>query len=260
MAIVRSHSTSTFSRIFQGLALISLVAFVRPVHAVTISVSNVPSSLDQSQEVDADVFLSCDGCSDSYLRGVFYPNGTNYFGFTQNNQGQWIGTSNDKTQYFKVGENDLFEGSWSGKLKVKPDPADSAYSGPGNYVFKVGRYTGGGSATWSNEVSLAISGPTATQAPTKTPTPAPQATNTLTPTIIHSPTKKSTPTKTPTPKISLTPTIEVSPSGIVLGTETAATPSGGIKPVLPLIIALLLVAIGLAIIAIVLVWKKRKLQ
>ncbi|MBI4062486.1 phage holin family protein [Candidatus Gottesmanbacteria bacterium] len=254
MATARSPSTFMFSKL--GLAL--LFALLAPsVYAVTVSIGNVPTNIDQSQEFDVDVFLSCASCGDSYLRGAFYPGGTNYFGFTQNNQGRWIGTVSDKTQYFKVAESELLEGSWSGKLKVKSDPEDSAYSGSGNYYFKVGRYTAGGSATWSNEVSLAISGPTPTptNTPTKTPTQAPQSTSAPTPT------KKLTPTKTPTPKISLTPTAT---AAAVLGAEvtvasSTATVSGGLKQVLPLIVALLLVAIGLAIIAGVLVWKKRKL-
>ena len=265
MATAPCRFTCTFSKAI--LAIVFLAFFAAPIHAVTVSVHNLPSLLDQSQELEADVFLECSGCGDSYLRGVFYPDGTKYFGLTQNNQGQWIGTVSDKTQYFKVVQGDLSEGSWSGKLKVKPDAGDSSYSGPGNYFFKVGRYTAGGSATWSNEASLSISGPTNTPTPantsTKSPTQVSQATSTPIPPAASTPvpTKKSIPTKTPTPKKFPTPlATESAVLGESLIASAAATPSGGLQAVIPAVVSLLLVAAGLAIIAGVLVWKKRKLS
>jgi len=150
------------------------------------------------------------------MRGVFYPSGTNYFGFTQNNSGNWIGTVTDRSLYFTITKTDLVDASWSGKLKVKPDSSDSAYSGPGEYLFKIGRYTsvGDSSADWSNELGIKITGPT--PAPTLDPTPTLAPTSTPTPTPIKTP--DPTPTKTPTPKPISSQTVAV------LGETTVDSP------------------------------------
>lgn len=259
--------------------LVVFFLFALPVQAVSVSFSAMPSSVDEQQEVQIDVSLSCSGCGDSYLRGAFFPDGSNYFGFTKNNGGTWIGTESDKTQYFKVAQDELVEGSWSGKLVVKPDKDDSHYNGPGTYQFKVIRYTSGGSATYADPVNLAISGPTPTPTPTNTPVATPTPTRTPTPTNNPTPTKTptptpavSTPTKTPTPTVAKTntPTNTPTPSSeasiteepisspSVLGATDEATPESSPRSsIKPLIISLLLVATGLATLASYFVWQKR---
>ncbi len=260
-------------KVYFGLPgiLCALLLIVSPVLAVTLTVSNAPGSLDENQEIQVDVSMLCLGCNDSYLRGVFYLSGSNYFGFTQNNSGSWISTTNDKTQYFKIGQTDLIEGSWNGKLKVKPDTSDSAYAGPGSYYLKVGRYTSAGdtSADWSNDLSLSITGPTPTPTPTLTPTstamptptatpvPTPTPTPTSTPTPLPTKTPTPTPTKTPTPTIvqQSSPTATPTGSSFVLGDTSAseATPSSG-RRWQPIVVSLLFVGMGLVILSGVLFW------
>ena len=190
--------------------------------ALTISISNLPMSIDRDQETDVDLFFNCAGCGDSYMRGVFYPSGTNYFGFTRNNGGSWIGTSADRSLYYAIAKSDLADASWSGKIKVKPDSGDSAYTGPGEYLFKIGRYTSANdsSADWSNELVIKITGPTPTPSPTFAPTTNPTVAPTKTPT----PAPTSTRTPTPSPTKSPSPTPAGSPEGLVLG-EAAVSPS-----------------------------------
>lgn len=184
------------------IALIVISFFPKNVLAATqISVSNVPSNIGESTEFDVLVSLVCSSCTtDSYLRGVFYPSGSSYFGYTKDNNGNWSNTSGSNcTSYFKVSLADLLEGSWSGRLTFKPDTESSFYNGSGEYLFKVGRYTPScGSPTWSLESTISIIGPT------KTPTPLP----TSVPTDTPIPTKTPTPTKSPTPLPSktITPT------------------------------------------------------
>ncbi|MBI2621301.1 MAG: hypothetical protein HYW63_01475 [Candidatus Levybacteria bacterium] len=190
-----------------GLSLFLFASYITPSFAVSLSVDSFPSSIDQSEEAEVGVTLLCSGCKDSYLRGVFYPTGTSYFGYTQHNAGTWSNApASGCTTFFKVEQADFIEGSWSGTLKIKPDKDSSYYKGPSEYFFKVGRYTSScGSATWSEDVIIAISGPTPTPIPINTPTP------TKSPTPTKIPTQKKTaasqegksPTKTPTPKISL---------------------------------------------------------
>jgi hypothetical protein len=189
--------------------------------AVSLVSSNIPSSIDQNSEFDADVLLTCKGCDISYVRGVFYPSGTSYFGFTQNKNGDWINVSGGNcSQYYQVVLGDFSpEGTWSGKIKVKPDVTSPLYSGPGEYLFKIARYSSGCSTTWSQESTIAITGPTHTPTPTETPVP----TNTQTPTHTVTPasTQTSTPTLRLTPSSTTTPTQKISPASG--GDETGDT-------------------------------------
>jgi hypothetical protein len=166
----------------------------------SLTVDSVPLSIDQAQEFTVNVNFSCSSCStDSYLRGVFYPSGSSYFGYTQDNSGNWSNAPGGGcTTYFKIAQSDLSSGTWSGTLKVKPDIASSYYNGPGEYLFKVGRYTPScpSASVWSTEATISITGPT--------PTPTPAPTNTPTPTTVATPTS--------TPKLTATPTLKPTPS------------------------------------------------
>lgn len=192
----------------------------------SLSVTNIPLTIDQSQEFGVGITFSCPGCtSDSYLRGVFYPNGTSYFGYTQDNNNNWNNAAAGScTTYFKITQTDLSkDGTWSGTLKLKPDKDNSYYNGPGEYLFKVGRYTPScGSPLWSTETTIAITGPTPTPTPADTSTPTPTSKPTPTSTPIVTPTK----TPTPTTRISISPTPTNSQSRVsVLGDETKISPT-----------------------------------
>jgi hypothetical protein len=208
-------------------ALIAVLFFlfniflVNPVIAATqISVSDIPLTIDQANNFEVSILFACSSCtSDSYLRGVFYPSGSSYFGYTQDNSGNWSNAAGGScTSYYKILLSDLSkEGTWSGKLKVKPDIENGFYNGPGEYLFKVGRYTPScGSPIWSSEATVAITGPTPT--PTNTPTSVP----TSTPTVAPTNTPTLTPTKTPTPTLKppASPTPKEILQGDVLGEGT----------------------------------------
>ncbi len=234
--------------------------------ATGVTIANVPESIDKDQEIEIDIRLTCDGCtSDSYLRGAFVGSGTNYFGFTQNNSGAWTNASGTNcTEYYKVRVDQLSEGSWSGKLKLKPDGASSYYQGPGQYTLKVGRYTGGcGSPTWSNEVPVSITGTTSTPtpAPSATPTNSPVYTPTSTSTRTPTPTRTKTPTPTPEKAESTTsPTSarDVSVLGDVSKPSSDQTSSRSASHIRAFAVAFALVASGLGMLAAVLIWQKRK--
>ncbi len=249
------------------VVLLSFFIIISPVFAATsVSVTNIPSSIDQSQEFEVDTLLMCTGCTgDSYLRGVFYPSGTSYFGYTQDNAGKWVNVAGGScTQYFKVATADLQEGSWSGKLKVKVDAESSLFSGPGDYVFKIGRYTTScGSPVWSGETTITVTGPTPTPtaAPTSTPTPTPVNTHTPTPTPAKTPTLSPTKIVTPTPRATTVVIPDSTPTEMqVLGaTDIPATESTAVqkKQLNPMIISSTLIGLGLGILSLVLVWQKR---
>lgn len=182
--------------------------------AITVSVSNTPSSIEIQQEFESDVVVDCISCGVSYLRGtLFYPESSHiYYGYTQNNSGQWISTTSDKTQYYKTEE-----GSFSGKLKFRFD----AEKPPGPYFFKVGRYTsaGDGNADWSNQSLIDVVGPSPT--PSSTPTPIP--TQMPTPTLKPTPTPKPTAVPTPKPLPALATPKSV-PAGTPASTLVTVTP------------------------------------
>ena len=204
------YSSALTQHKLKYLFLFFLLLFITPqnVSAATITISNIPTEINHNQEVEINLDFVCSGCGDSYMRGVFYPSGTNYFGYTQNKSGSWVGTSADRSVYYLIAKDDLVEASWSGKLKVKPDSEDSAFTGTGEYLFKIGRYTSSNdsSADWSNELSLKVIGPT--PSPTTTPTQTSEPTKTSTPVPTGTSTSKPLPTKTSTPRPSPTATSE----------------------------------------------------
>lgn len=243
-----------------GICLLLFFLAASRVFAITVSVGTPSASIDQNQELILDVSISCSSCSDSYLRGVFFETGDNYFGFTQNNNQEWIGTSSDRTKYYKVAKEEIKDNLWSGKLKVKVETENSYYKGTGNYSIKVGRYTSsaGSSATWSDSSHINISGPSPTPTSTPTPTFTPTPTATPTPTKTPTPTLTKTPTPTHTSTATSTVTDSPSPTAEVLGSQTIddASPSG-LFTTKPIIISLSFISAGLALLAGVFVWQKR---
>lgn len=272
---------------------ISLGTIVFPVFAASaqsLVVGKLPLDVDQSEESEVDVTFSCPNCtSDSFLRGVFYSGGTGYFGYTQDNSGNWSNASGGNcTTYYKIAQTELSkEGTWSGKLKVKPDIKSPYYAGPGEYLFKIGRYTPScnSPSVWSTEATIAITGPTPTPTLTPTPTPTDTPVPTATPKPTPTPAKLPTPAKisTPTPTASIKATVtqaqeptitlslskeasgagEVTRAAVLGVTARSATPSSEVlvassRKFLPAAIALALTGMGLAIISGVLVWQKRQ--
>ena len=266
-----------------GLLLVFLLCFTPSVFAVSLSFSNIPASIDRNQEVEVSFVLACDGCDDSYFRGVFYKSGSNYFGLTKNNSGNWIATVSDKTQYYKLSKDELKASSGSGKLLIKPDIEDTLYDGLGSYMFKVIRYTGGGSSTFADPVAVTITGPSPT--PTSSPTPTNTPTNSPQPTGTHAPSPTTKATSTPTPKKTLTPkptektsitpteksletvtqSSQTQSEGDILGAndENTTTPSGtsgeGSSNKV-YIITLLCIGIGFALISLAFVFRKQFFQ
>lgn len=142
--------------------------------AITLSLRDYPVSVQSDTEFSLTASLECSKCGDSYLRAVFFPSGSNYFGFTQNHQGEWVATTSNKTQYFLVNADQVQSGTWSGQLRVKPEIESSDYHGPGEYSFKLIRYTASGSkSAETDSVTIQILGPTSTPVPpSNTPKPS----------------------------------------------------------------------------------------
>lgn len=184
-----------------SVGLILALAWASSVEAaVAPQFTDLPTSINVDQEIEVSVSFAGNkgdyADKTYYLRGVFYKTSSNYFGLTQNNNGNWIETSSDRTQFYEF--NTDSEGSWSGKLRVKANSDSDNFNGSGGYYFKVGRYTAtfNSGAVWSEEETVEINGLSPTPSPTPTPTPTP--TSTPAPTT---PTPKATAGTTPKPTV-----------------------------------------------------------
>lgn len=130
----------------------------------SFTISNTPSQINSDQSFNAFINLSLSSNSSTtfYLKGAFKKIGSsNYFGKTLVS-GSWIKNNSSYSEQYKITTDS--SGNWSGNLEIQPDSEDSGYSGTGDYLFKVGRYTQSGSGpTWSNEATIKIASVTSTE-------------------------------------------------------------------------------------------------
>lgn len=171
--------------------------------AVILSLGDYPSEIRPDTEFSVTTTLTCARCGDSYLRAVFFPSDSRYFGFTQNNSGEWIAASAEKTRYFLVTADQISSGTWSGQIRARPDDQASEYTGPGDYSFKLIRYTVSGSKSAETDpVILRILGPTLTPVPpSATRQPPTQIPATATPLGVVSAAVSSTPRPVATARV-----------------------------------------------------------
>lgn len=123
----------------------------------SFTISNIPSQINSDQSFNVSISLSLPDKPNTsfYLKGAFKKSGSsNYFGQTKV-WGNWIKNGSTYSNQFPITTDSL--GNWSGNLEIKPDSEDSGFTGTGDYIFKVGRYTSTGSGpTWSNESNIQI--------------------------------------------------------------------------------------------------------
>lgn len=197
-----------------------------------MNISNAPSDINFDQEFEILVnLLNASHNTDYYfqvaLTSADYPA---YFGYTQKEDGTWYKYTENYDLFYKITTSS--EGSWSGKLKGKPDFEDNNFKGSGQYVLKIGRFTSSGkSHYWSdNSLALNINGPsptpTYTPTPTNSPTPTPEPSSTPTPTSSPTPKPNNTPTNTPTLKPTVKPTNKASLSALLLTATNSASIAG----------------------------------
>ncbi len=164
---------------------------------IELSYTSPPTQITANEEFTLEVALAGTQQDSKYfIRGVFYELETsNYFGFTQNNQGQWHNDSKTFDQYF------LVTGEGTSTIRFKLDPQSEFFHDNAQYLFKIGRYTSGGTLTWSDQTpSIIFVPPLLPPSPTATPitplsTPTPPLSATPAPTTI-TPQHTQTPSKT----------------------------------------------------------------
>lgn len=149
--------------------ILTFFIFPKKIQAITISISDAPSSISQTEPFTIAVLISGSSEGTNYLRVDLYKDGTsNYFGETHNGS-SWYGES-DYSQYFPITI------PWSGQIQGRfGNPAPIKYDGQGQYKLKIRRYTASGkSYDFSEAVNIVIetlSTPTAVPTATATPTP-----------------------------------------------------------------------------------------
>ena len=216
-----------------------LFAFLFPksvFSAISLSISGLEKKDDYYiANVTVTGLSSSSGC---FVQGMFTSTeSSSYFGYTWSAKGEWLKYDGSPEKEFVLDNFIELKNDEPQNIIVKPDTQVSGYKGPGEYYFKVKRFTSSGTSSShiSNIISLNLSEPTPTEVPiqtpssTPTPTPSPSPTNSPTPTptptklITPTPTKKlitSTPTKIPTTVIKTTPTILSSTLSAILGEST----------------------------------------
>ncbi len=144
--------------------------------ASSFTISNTPGQINSSDSFNVSVNLSLpeNPNTNFYLKGAFKkPDSSNYFGLTKV-LGSWIKNGSSSTQQFPITTNS--SGNWTGILEIKTDIDDSGFSGAGNYIFKVAKYSISGNLDWSNETGVNIQSspaqPSTTTSPASNPTPS----------------------------------------------------------------------------------------
>lgn len=147
----------------------------------SFTISNTPSQINSDQSFSVLVNLSFPNnpSTNFYLKGAFKTiDGSNYFGLTKVS-GAWIKNGSSYSNQYQITTDS--SGNWSGNLEVQPDSGDSGFTGTGDYIFKVARYTSSGSGpTWNADQTMKINSvAVSNQEETSTDT-APSTTPTLT--------------------------------------------------------------------------------
>ncbi|MBI2600809.1 hypothetical protein HYW42_02550 [Candidatus Daviesbacteria bacterium] len=185
------------------------------------NITNLPNEITSDQTFKPLVNLSLPNNPNAkiYLKGAFKKDGgSNYFGLTKVS-GSWVSNNSGYNSQFSITTNN--SGNWTGELEVKPDDTDSGFEGPGDYIFKVGRYIDGNSSvSWSNEVNINVS-KTSLPTPTLSPIPSPAS-------IITIPTPPDTPSAKLSQK-SASASSQIKQASVAGIETTSATPNPSAK-------------------------------
>lgn len=100
--------------------------------------------------------------------------------------GNWIKNGSSYSSQLSITTDS--SGNWNNTVEIMPDSADAGFTGSGDYILKLGRYTDSGSGpVWSNEVNIKINQSENTQIST-----VESKTTTSNKTLAPSPSSKTT--------------------------------------------------------------------
>lgn len=213
------------------LSLFLLVFFwISPqssIAAISLEITNYQQFSDYSS-VDV-VIHGLASSSAAYLQGVYtHPDSPHYFGQTWSAKGEWVKYLSSPEKDFIKENFPKVENDHLITILIKPDIEDIDYKGPGEYLFKLRRYTGESSSSAGDSNVLTVN--LTDSLITTTPTPS-AVIDTVTPTATI-PTSTDTPTPTPSPRPSSTSTPTLTPKPTLPTTKPSSviTPSTKIPP------------------------------
>lgn len=170
------------------------------------NVYNVSSNINSDNILNAKINLSLPANKNSkyFLKGAFVKaGGNNYFGLTEV-LGNWVKNSDNFSNQMPIITDSV--GNWSGDINVMIDSQDSGFSGSGDYIFKVARYSENGSGPiWSNQSNVYINNVVIN-------TPTPTSTNKASPSSTSIEVKNSTTKTTNNPVVNTTLSTSTKPN------------------------------------------------
>lgn len=132
---------------------------VEPTKAEVInefSITKNIAELEDTKEIKISINLKLSNSPNKifYLKAAFKKDtSSNYFGLTKNGD-NWIKNGEDFSKQILITTDET--GSWQKEIIGKVDTEDSGYSGDGEYLLKVAKYTQTGTLSWSNELKIKI--------------------------------------------------------------------------------------------------------
>jgi|CXWL01.1.fsa_nt_gi hypothetical protein len=204
------------------LLILYVLLFAKDAFAtINFQISNF-EKVNDYYSVDASISGAASS-SAYYVQAMFTPtDSNNYFGYTWSQKGEWFKYISSPDKEYIKSNFPLLETGLTKKFLVKPDPESSKYTGPGEYLLKLKRYTGESSSGTYSDNSLTVSLSDTTPTPTVTPSEA-------NPPLAETPTQ--IPTTTPTPTITPTPTATAPTNSTLTPTiKKTATPSAANPP------------------------------
>jgi hypothetical protein len=159
------------------LTVFSLIVYLFILNTPTFAdftFSTTSQTIASTDELELPVNISLSGQANKiyYLEGAFKKDGTSsYFGLTFNDT-DWVSYTSSNFASLKKITTDS-QGLWNGHLKVKIDDSSNLFTGTGDYILTLKRFTEAGSASWSdNSTILSVSAPLQ---PSPEPTPLNQS-------------------------------------------------------------------------------------
>lgn len=175
-----------------------LLIYASPVFAVSITITNAPSSVNQSEEFIVTFSASDLETNTQYYEKVRIGTGGTYTKGETKNGDNWLGDTDSWSNFPTVTTDS--SGSISTSLTARAK--DTAEIGTNQLYVRLRKVGASSNISPDGETSVTVNqapSPTPTLTPTSIPAPTSTPVNTPTPTRTPTPTNTPTPTRTPTP-------------------------------------------------------------
>lgn len=177
------------------IAAFILLVLAKPTYAVTTALSEVPTEISEESFTIKVQIVGASANTNNYLRiDLFVPSTTNYFGYTNNGQDFYNGSTYSLYPKVVIGADGTSTTTIEGQL----DLTSSTFKGKGDYQLRVRRYTSSGNYSSTEANAGAISVKVNASLPSPSPTPS-QSTSSPSPTLISTTASPST-----TPRVTST--------------------------------------------------------